>query len=138
MPSATRSAAADGMMRLGPAVVLAALVLLAILMPLPGAFGSPAGLAAARWRWPRWLRHRPGLASSADPRLQCRACGQETLTSSSITTVQLYATALTAALAGVITNSAGLAQPGGVEGARQAACGCSPRFPSRPRWPWSC
>ena len=45
MPSATRSAAADGMMRLGPAVVLAALVLLAILMPLPGAFGSPAGLA---------------------------------------------------------------------------------------------
>ena len=41
------------MMRLGPAVVLAALVLLAILMPLPGAFGSPAGLAA-RWRWPRW------------------------------------------------------------------------------------
>ena len=31
------------MMRLGPAVVLAALVLLAILMPLPGAFGSPAG-----------------------------------------------------------------------------------------------
>ena len=64
--------------------------------------------------------------------------GQETLTSSSITTVQLYATALTAALAGVITNSAGLAQPGGVEGARQAACGCSPRFPSRPRWPWSC
>ena len=43
MPSATRSgAAADGMMRLGPAVVLAALVLLAILMPLPGAFGSPA------------------------------------------------------------------------------------------------
>ena len=35
------------MMRLGPAVVLAALVLLAILMPLPGAFGSPAGLAVA-------------------------------------------------------------------------------------------
>ena len=46
---------------------------------------------------------------------------QETLTASSVTTVQLYATALTAALAGVITNSAGLAQPGGVEGARQAA-----------------
>ena len=35
------------MMRLGPAVVLAALVLLAILMPLPGAFGSPAGPGGA-------------------------------------------------------------------------------------------
>ena len=121
MPSATRSgAAADGMMRLGPAVVLAALVLLAILMPLPGAFGSPAGLAVGALAlaavgfglgWPHLLTrvfmHAPA--------------GQETLTASSVTTVQLYATALTAALAGVITNSAGLAQPGGVEGARQAA-----------------
>ena len=47
--------------------------------------------------------------------------GEETLTSSSITTVQLYATALTAALAGVIANSAGLADPGGVTGAQRAA-----------------
>jgi len=38
-----------------------------------------------------------------------------------ITTVQLYASAVTAALAGVVTNSAGLADPGGVEGAQQAA-----------------
>ena len=123
MPSATRSgAAADGMMRLGPAVVLAALVLLAILMPLPGAFGSPAGLAGGALAlaavgfgiglgWPHLLTRVFNAAPA----------GQETLTSSSITTVQLYATALTAALAGVITNSAGLAQPGGVEGARQAA-----------------
>ncbi|MBR8652163.1 MFS transporter [Achromobacter sp. Marseille-Q0513] len=123
MPSATRSgAAADGMMRLGPAVVLAALVLLAILMPLPDAFGSPAGLAGGALAlaavgfgiglgWPHLLTRVFNAAPA----------GQETLTSSSITTVQLYATALTAALAGVITNSAGLAQPGGVEGARQAA-----------------
>ncbi|MNS80646.1 hypothetical protein D3C72_1143360 [compost metagenome] len=47
--------------------------------------------------------------------------GEETLTSSSITTVQLYATALTAALAGIITNSAGLATPGGVAGAQHSA-----------------
>ena len=123
MPSATRSgAAADGMMRLGPAVVLAALVLLAILMPLPGAFGSPAGLAVGALAlaavgfgiglgWPHLLTRVFNAAPA----------GQETLTASSVTTVQLYATALTAALAGVITNSAGLAQPGGVEGARQAA-----------------
>lgn len=123
MPSATRSGtAADGMMRLGPAVVLAALVLLAILMPLPGAFESPAGLAGGALAlaavgfgiglgWPHLLTRVFNAAPA----------GQETLTSSSITTVQLYATALTAALAGVITNSAGLAQPGGVEGARQAA-----------------
>ena len=123
MPSATRSgAAADGMMRLGPAVVLAALVLLAILMPLPGAFGSPVGLAGGALAlaavgfgiglgWPHLLTRVFNAAPA----------GQETLTASSITTVQLYATALTAALAGVITNSAGLAQPGGVEGARQAA-----------------
>jgi hypothetical protein len=47
--------------------------------------------------------------------------GEETLTSSSITTVQLYSAAVTAALAGVITNSAGLADPGGIAGAQQAA-----------------
>ncbi|MNI74464.1 hypothetical protein D3C77_709160 [compost metagenome] len=47
--------------------------------------------------------------------------GEETLTSSSITTVQLYAAAVTAALAGVVVNSAGLADPGGVEGAQHAA-----------------
>ncbi|MOA57349.1 hypothetical protein D3C78_1815080 [compost metagenome] len=35
--------------------------------------------------------------------------------------MQLYASAVTAALAGVITNSAGLADPGGVEGAQHAA-----------------
>lgn len=49
------------------------------------------------------------------------APGEETLASSSITTVQSYATALTAALAGVVANAGGLTQPGGVEGAKSAA-----------------
>ena len=136
MPSATRSgAAADGMMRLGPAVVLAALVLLAILMPLPGAFGSPAGLAVRALAlaavgfgiglgWPHLLT-----------RVHAAPAGQETLTASSVTTVQLYATALTAALAGVITNSAGLPNRAASKARGRPPCGCSPRFPSRPRWP---
>lgn len=47
--------------------------------------------------------------------------GEETLAASSITTVQLYATALAAALAGVIANSAGITDPGGVVGAQNAA-----------------
>ena len=47
--------------------------------------------------------------------------GEESLSSSSITTVQLYATAVATALAGVIANGAGLTIPGGVAGAQSAA-----------------
>ncbi|MNF71691.1 hypothetical protein D3C84_536470 [compost metagenome] len=47
--------------------------------------------------------------------------GEENLASASITTVQLYATALAAALAGLVSNSAGLVDPGGVVGAQHAA-----------------
>ncbi|MNH24562.1 hypothetical protein D3C79_845020 [compost metagenome] len=35
--------------------------------------------------------------------------------------MQLYATALSAALAGLVSNSAGLVEPGGVAGAQQAS-----------------
>ena len=127
---------ADGMMRLGPAVVLAALVLLAILMPLPGAFGSPAGLAVGALAlaavgfgiglgWPHLLTRVFNAAPA----------GQETLTASSVTTVQLYATALTAALAGVITNTRDWPNRAASKARGRPPCGCSPRFPSRPRWP---
>ena len=47
--------------------------------------------------------------------------GEENLASASITTGQLYATALAAALAGLVSNSAGLVEPGGIAGAQQAA-----------------
>nr|WP_302476820.1 MFS transporter [Ruegeria atlantica] len=43
------------------------------------------------------------------------------LAAGAITTVQLFATALGAALAGMVVNLAGLAEPGGIEGASSAA-----------------
>src|SRR3546814_11174012 len=47
--------------------------------------------------------------------------GQENIASAAITTLQLYAMAMGAALAGMVTNAAGFTQPGGVPGAQQAA-----------------
>src|SRR3546814_19296154 len=47
--------------------------------------------------------------------------GQENMASAAITTLQLYAMAMGAALAGMVTNAAGFTQPGGLQGAQQAA-----------------
>jgi FtsH-binding integral membrane protein len=47
--------------------------------------------------------------------------GEQDLASASITTVQLFATALGAALAGMVANLAGLTDPGGVAGTANAA-----------------
>lgn len=104
----------------GPLVVLVSLVTLSIIMPTP--FNGPAGVVACGTAlagvgfgiglaWPHLLTK---VFQAAPP-------GEETLTSASITTVQLYATALAAALAGVITNGAGITSPGGVEGASAAS-----------------
>lgn len=123
MPSSTRTGtAADRLVRASPAVILASLIALAIMTPQTGMLSSPWGLAAyivalagvgfgIGLAWPHLLTR----IFNAAPK------GEETLTSSSITTVQLYASAVTAALAGVVTNSAGLADPGGIEGAQHAA-----------------
>lgn len=46
---------------------------------------------------------------------------EQELAGASITTIQLFATASGAALAGMIANAGGLIDPGGVEGTRQAA-----------------
>ncbi|MGV4654527.1 MFS transporter, partial [Burkholderia pseudomallei] len=46
---------------------------------------------------------------------------QEDLASTSITTVQLYATAIGSALAGLVANLAGFSAPGGLAGAQHAA-----------------
>lgn len=104
----------------GPLVVLVSLVTLSIIMPTP--FNGPAGVVACGTAlagvgfgiglaWPHLLTK---VFQAAPP-------GEETLASASITTVQLYATALAAALAGVITNGAGITSPGGVEGASAAS-----------------
>ncbi|WP_175856314.1 MFS transporter [Burkholderia anthina] len=113
---------ADRLIRLSPVVVLAALLVLAATMPLDAWRGALLGavvygvaLAAVGFgiglSWPHLLAR---VFSAARP-------GEETLASSSITTVQLYATALAAALAGVIANAAGLTDPGAIDGARSAA-----------------
>lgn len=47
--------------------------------------------------------------------------GEENLASSAIITIQLYATALAAAIVGVVVNSNGLLDPGGVAGAQQSS-----------------
>lgn len=47
--------------------------------------------------------------------------GQENVASAAITTLQLYAMAMGAALAGMVTNAAGFTEPGGVQGAQHAA-----------------
>jgi MFS family permease len=47
--------------------------------------------------------------------------GQENIASAAITTLQLYAMAMGAALAGMVTNAAGFTEPGGMQGTQQAA-----------------
>ena len=105
----------------GPLFVLAGVVLLAIFAPLKGdgdwwtlapaclgltLLGFGIGLG-----WPHLLTRVLQVAGAAD----------QDAAASSITTVQLFATALGAALAGMTANLAGLNDPGGVEGAAQAA-----------------
>ena len=123
LPSATRSGpAANRLIRVSPVVILASLIALALMTPDAAILASTAGvvgyviaLAGVGFgiglAWPHLLTK---VFSAA-------AKGEETLTSASITTVQLYSAAVTAALAGVITNSAGLVDPGGVAGAQAAA-----------------
>ncbi|WP_185830078.1 hypothetical protein [Stenotrophomonas maltophilia] len=68
--------------------------------------GIGVGLA-----WPHLLTR---VLTSAPPEEQERA-------GASITTIQLFATAAGAALAGMVANAAGLIDPGGAEGTTRAA-----------------
>jgi MFS family permease len=113
---------ANRLMRAGPALCVAALAALAVLMPLGGAL--PDGIrtplvavalatlgAGVGIGWPHLLTRVLTLAPT----------GEEGTASAAITTVQLYGMAIGAALAGLVANSAGLADPGGIAGARSAA-----------------
>lgn len=70
------------------------------------AIGLGVGLA-----WPHLLTRVFQVAST----------GEQDLAAASITTVQLFATALGAALAGMVANIAGLSDPGGIAGTSSAA-----------------
>lgn len=108
------------MIRIGPGVVLISMVVLAFTLPITtggngilfcygvSLLGVGFGIGLA---WPHLLTR---VFSSAPE-------GEETLTSSSVTTVQLYATALAASLAGVVTNAAGITDLSGPQGVQSAA-----------------
>lgn len=105
----------------GPILGAVGMVALAVLMPTESAGGwlslTPIciGLVAiglgVGLAWPHLLTQVFQVAS----------VGEQDLAAASITTVQLFATALGAALAGMIANVAGLTDPGGIPGTASAA-----------------
>ncbi len=120
--SARTGAAADRLIRVGPAIVLACLLVLLVMTPQIAWLAADAGFAlyclalagvgfGIGLGWPHMSIR---VFGGAQP-------GEEALAASAITTVQLYATAIGAALAGVVANSAGITEPGGMAGAQQAA-----------------
>lgn len=110
------------MLKFGPMVIVLALLSLAFMTPLQGLLTTVSGvvvycvaLAAVGlgigMGWPHLLTH---VLNSAPK-------GQEGLASASISTIQLYATAFAASLAGVAANGSGMTNPGGLVGAQSAA-----------------
>lgn len=105
----------------GPILVLLGLLGLAVLMPIPsnGHWQAlwPIVLALTLvgfgigFGWPHLLTRILQVAPQAD----------KDIAGASITTVQLFATAFGAALAGMVTNLAGFTTPGGIEGVASAA-----------------
>ena len=106
---------------LAPLVALAGMIALALLVPSSSAgtwqtllpicialvvVGVGVGIG-----WPHLLTRVLQVASK----------DEQSLASASITTVQLFATALGAALAGMVANMAGLTNPGGIPGTTTAA-----------------
>lgn len=108
-------------LRFAPLPGLIGMVMLAALVP-PGSSGSWLALAplcaamlmvgvGVGLAWPHLLTRVLQLAPE----------GEEAVASASLTTVQLFATAAGAALAGMVVNLAGLTSPGGAAGTAAAA-----------------
>ncbi|MGV2981058.1 MFS transporter [Camelimonas sp. ID_303_24] len=108
-------------LRFAPLPGLIGMVMLAILVP-PGSSGSWLAMAplcvamlmvgvGVGLAWPHLLTRV----------LQLAPPGEEAVASASLTTVQLFATASGAALAGMVVNLAGLTNPGGAAGTAAAA-----------------
>ncbi|HLU15052.1 MAG TPA: MFS transporter [Burkholderiaceae bacterium] len=106
----------------GPLMSAASLALLAVLMPLSGLsagdrtawvllvplMGVGLGIGLC---WPLLLTR---VFKASPP-------GQENIGSAAITTLQLFAMAMGAAVAGMVANAAGFTDPGGLEGTQSAA-----------------
>lgn len=108
-------------MRSGPWLMALALVWLGLMLRQTQGFSDGIGLAllcmamagvglGIGMAWPHLLSSLLSSVPAEDG----------ALASASISTVQLYAMALGAAMAGLIVNAAGLSDPGGLEGARRA------------------
>lgn len=112
-------ATTNRLIKVGPVLSAVSLLLLAALMPLSDWNGGGNGVIAALLGvgmgvglcWPNLLTR---VFKSAP-------AGQENIASSAITTLQLYAMAMGASLAGMVTNAAGFLDPGGIVGTQQAA-----------------
>jgi MFS family permease len=111
------------LIKYGPMLSAVSLALLAMLMPMAG---LSQGTGQGFW-WMLAPLIGVGLGVGLCwPHLLTRVfkaapAGQESIASAAIITLQLYAIAMGASLAGMITNAAGLTTPGGVVGAQQAA-----------------
>lgn len=108
--------------RTGPVIIFVSLIILAVLTHNQQLIES----------WPLFVIYLIAMAGVGLgigvcwPHLVLRVfknapAGEENLASSSIITIQLYATALSAALVGVVVNNSGLINPGGLAGAQQAS-----------------
>ncbi|MFW7345996.1 MAG: MFS transporter [Pigmentiphaga sp.] len=120
MFSGYTGAAVVRLVRAGPVVTAAGLAALAVLVP-PGESGGVAfaalcaALAGVGFGIGMCWSHLVTRVFRSAP------AGQENLASGAVTTLQLYAIALGSAVAGMVANAAGLADPGGIEGARTAS-----------------
>jgi MFS family permease len=113
---------AQRLIRLGPLVSALSLAVLAVLMPMAALVQSRAG---DWWLILPLIGVGLGIGFSW-PHLLTRVfktspAGEENIASSATITVQLYALAMGAAIAGMLVNAAGFTDPGGVPGAQQAA-----------------
>lgn len=112
---------ADRMVMAGPLLVLVGMVVLTVLAPNVSAGGwldlAPICLALAGigmgvgLAWPHLLTR---VIKAAIP-------SEQELAGASLTTVQLFSTAMGAALAGMVANAGGLIDPGGTAGTASAA-----------------
>lgn len=122
MFSGATGSRAQLVVRAGPIVMAVALVALTALLPNAAVVAHPLGFAVLCVALGGvgfgvglcWSRLVTRVFRSAQP-------GEENLASSAVTTVQLYAMSIGAAVMGLVANAAGLTDPGGVEGARHAA-----------------
>ncbi|HUG59523.1 MAG TPA: MFS transporter [Candidimonas sp.] len=121
--SSSRSpATASRLIQVGPIVSAVSLLVLAAMMPMAS---LAQGVDQSGWMILPLLGVGLGVGLCW-PNLLTRVfksapAGQENIASAAITTLQLYAMAMGASLAGMVTNAAGFIQPGGVQGAQQAA-----------------